>query len=104
MIRVLVADDHLAVREGVRTLLANEGEITIVGQAGDGSTALSLARVLRLRVLRQDGGGAHFGRELGTLRCGGHPGSLGSLVRLTVVRRLRLGDVVEAGRRVGSPS
>ena len=40
MIRVLVADDHLAVREGVRTLLANEGEITIVGQAGDGSTAL----------------------------------------------------------------
>ena len=47
MIRVLVADDHLAVREGVRTLLANEREITIVGEADDGSTALALARSLR---------------------------------------------------------
>ena len=47
MIRVLVADDHLAVREGIRTLLANEREITIVGEADDGSTALSLARTLR---------------------------------------------------------
>ena len=47
MIRVLVADDHLAVREGLRTLLANEREITIVGEADDGSTALSLARTLR---------------------------------------------------------
>src|SRR5204863_4444345 len=47
VIRVLVADDHLAVREGVRTLLANEREITIVGEADDGSTALALARTLR---------------------------------------------------------
>jgi len=47
VIRVLVADDHLAVREGIRTLLANEREITIVGEADDGSTALSLARTLR---------------------------------------------------------
>jgi cellulose synthase/poly-beta-1,6-N-acetylglucosamine synthase-like glycosyltransferase/CheY-like chemotaxis protein len=35
------------VREGVRTLLANEREITIVGEADDGSTALALARRLR---------------------------------------------------------
>src|SRR5438309_3146728 len=47
VIRVLVADDHLAVREGIRTLLANEREITIVGEADDGSTALALARTLR---------------------------------------------------------
>ena len=47
MIRVLVADDHLAVREGLRALLASEREITIVGEADDGSTALSLARTLR---------------------------------------------------------
>jgi cellulose synthase/poly-beta-1,6-N-acetylglucosamine synthase-like glycosyltransferase/DNA-binding NarL/FixJ family response regulator len=47
VIRVLVADDHLAVREGVRTLLANDREITIVGEADDGSTALALARSLR---------------------------------------------------------
>src|SRR5438093_1546143 len=47
VIRVLVADDHLAVREGIRTLLANEREITIVGEADDGSTALALARTRR---------------------------------------------------------
>ena len=46
MIRVLVADDHLAVREHVRALLANEPEITVVGEADDGSTALTLARSL----------------------------------------------------------
>ncbi len=47
LIRVLVADDHLAVREGLRTLLASEREITIVGEAADGSTALSVARALQ---------------------------------------------------------
>jgi cellulose synthase/poly-beta-1,6-N-acetylglucosamine synthase-like glycosyltransferase/CheY-like chemotaxis protein len=47
VIRVLVADDHLAVREGLRALLAKESEITIVGEADDGSTALALARTLR---------------------------------------------------------
>ena len=47
MIRVLVADDHLAVREGLHALLAKEREIAIVGEAGDGSTALGLARRLK---------------------------------------------------------
>jgi cellulose synthase/poly-beta-1,6-N-acetylglucosamine synthase-like glycosyltransferase/DNA-binding NarL/FixJ family response regulator len=47
VIRVLVADDQRAVREGVRTLLANEREIEIVGEAADASTALALARSLR---------------------------------------------------------
>ena len=47
MIRVLVANDHQAVREGVRTLLADEREISVVGEADDGSTALAMARALR---------------------------------------------------------
>ncbi len=47
MIRVLVADDHLAVREGLHALLAKEREIAIVGEADDGSTALELARRLK---------------------------------------------------------
>src|SRR5437899_12092348 len=47
VIRVLVADDHQAVREGVRALLAAEREITVVREAGDGSTALAMARTLR---------------------------------------------------------
>jgi cellulose synthase/poly-beta-1,6-N-acetylglucosamine synthase-like glycosyltransferase/DNA-binding NarL/FixJ family response regulator len=47
VIRVLVADDHLAVREGLHALLAKEREIAIVGEADDGSTALELARRLK---------------------------------------------------------
>jgi len=47
VIRVLVADDHLAVREGLHALLAKEREMAIVGEAGDGSTALELARRLK---------------------------------------------------------
>ena len=35
MIRVLVADDHLAVRESLHALLAKEREIAIVGEADD---------------------------------------------------------------------
>jgi cellulose synthase/poly-beta-1,6-N-acetylglucosamine synthase-like glycosyltransferase/CheY-like chemotaxis protein len=47
VIRVLVADDHLAVREGLHALLAKEREMAIVGEADDGSTALELARRLK---------------------------------------------------------
>jgi cellulose synthase/poly-beta-1,6-N-acetylglucosamine synthase-like glycosyltransferase/DNA-binding NarL/FixJ family response regulator len=47
VIRVLVADDHLAVRDGVRALLADESEISVVGEAADGPSTLALARSLR---------------------------------------------------------
>ncbi len=46
-IRVLVADDHRAVREGVRALLALEPGIVVVGEAADGTSALGLARELK---------------------------------------------------------
>ena len=35
-IRVLVVDDHLVVRTGIRTLLAAEPGITVVGDASNG--------------------------------------------------------------------
>src|SRR3989442_8186222 len=47
VIRVLVAHDHQAVREGVRALLAAERGMTVVGEAADGSTALAMAGALR---------------------------------------------------------
>ncbi|TMD61363.1 MAG: response regulator transcription factor, partial [Chloroflexi bacterium] len=47
MIRVLIADDHLAVREGVRAMLALESGIDVIGEAVDGPTALRLARELK---------------------------------------------------------
>jgi two-component system response regulator NreC len=42
-IRVLIADDHIIVRSGVRLLLEAESEIEVVGEALDGYEALVLA-------------------------------------------------------------
>ncbi|MEV0128685.1 response regulator transcription factor [Dactylosporangium sp. NPDC050688] len=46
-IRVLVADDQAMVRGGLRLILEDQPDITVVGEAADGITALELARRLR---------------------------------------------------------
>jgi DNA-binding NarL/FixJ family response regulator len=46
-IRVLLADDHAAVRQGVRQFLETDEAIAVVAEAGDGLEALRLARELR---------------------------------------------------------
>ncbi len=40
-IRVIVADDHNLVRKGIRALLAEEPDIEVVGEAGDGAAAVT---------------------------------------------------------------
>lgn len=47
MITVVLADDHLLVREGLRNLLERTGDITVAGEAGDGQAALRLIRELQ---------------------------------------------------------
>jgi DNA-binding NarL/FixJ family response regulator len=54
IIRVLLADDHNLVREGLRLLLRSAPDITIVGEADNGVTALSLADQLSPDVLILD--------------------------------------------------
>jgi len=54
MIRVLLADDHTIVREGLRALLAREADIQVVAEAGDGREALRLARETRPDVAAMD--------------------------------------------------
>ena len=44
MIRVLVADDHPVVRQGICTMLELEDDILVVGRAADGEEAVALAR------------------------------------------------------------
>ena len=46
MIRLLLADDHTMVRESLREVLEREGDIQVVGEAGDGETALALVHQL----------------------------------------------------------
>jgi two-component system response regulator NreC len=45
-IRVLLVDDHVVVRHGIRRLLDLDPEISVVGEAGDGRGAVELARQL----------------------------------------------------------
>jgi len=40
MVRVFLADDHAIVRSGLRLLLEREPDFTVVGEAGDGRTAV----------------------------------------------------------------
>jgi DNA-binding NarL/FixJ family response regulator len=44
MIRVLLADDHQIVRDGLRSLLARAGDIEVAAEAADGDQALALVR------------------------------------------------------------
>lgn len=45
-IRLLLVDDHAILREGLAALLESVEDLTVVGQAADGETALSLYREL----------------------------------------------------------
>jgi NarL family two-component system response regulator LiaR len=50
----LVAEDHPIVREGLRTLIASEPGMTLVGEAADGIEAVAKARALRPDVILMD--------------------------------------------------
>jgi DNA-binding NarL/FixJ family response regulator len=54
MIRVLLADDHVLVREGLRALLAKEADIQVVAEAGDGREAIRSAGETRPDVAALD--------------------------------------------------
>ena len=47
MIRVLVVDDHAAMREGISAIVNAQPDMTIAGEAGDGEQAIERFRELR---------------------------------------------------------
>jgi two-component system, NarL family, response regulator LiaR len=53
-IRVLIADDHRMVREGLKAFLAPQEDIEVIGEAKDGSEAVSLAERLAPDVILLD--------------------------------------------------
>ena len=53
-ISVLLVDDHSLVRRGFRRMLEDEPDMTVVGEAGDGTEAIKLAKELKPKVIVMD--------------------------------------------------
>lgn len=53
-IKVLIADDHVFYREGVRALLSNVPEVEVVGEANNGEEAIAQANNLQPNVILMD--------------------------------------------------
>jgi CheY-like chemotaxis protein len=54
IIRLLIVDDHAVMRQGLATSLGQEPDMTIIGEASDGKTALEKARRLQPEVILMD--------------------------------------------------
>jgi len=54
MIRILIADDHAVVRDGLTMILESLNDLTVVGEAGNGREALAQAEALSPDVIIMD--------------------------------------------------
>lgn len=77
MIRIVLADDHAVVRQGIRDFLEADKQLTVVAVAGDGEQAIALAHehkpdVIVLDVQMPKRTGIEVARQLRSdkLRCG----------------------------------
>jgi two-component system, NarL family, response regulator LiaR len=52
--RILIADDHALVREGLRTMLSGEDGIDVIGEANNGRQALNICRELKPDLILMD--------------------------------------------------
>jgi DNA-binding NarL/FixJ family response regulator len=53
-LRVLIADDHTILRDGLKSLVNAQPDMTVVGEAGDGRATLEKAKALRPDVVVMD--------------------------------------------------
>jgi two-component system, NarL family, response regulator YdfI len=54
MIKILIADDHLIIRQGLRLILETEADFELIGEASDGAEALDLCQKLNPDVVLMD--------------------------------------------------
>lgn len=111
MIRTLIVDDHELVRSGVRLMLENTPDITVVGEAPTGEDALTLAKTLYPDVILMDismPGIGGFGACLRLLaRHLNEPAKIlilsGSIEPLLLAKLLELGVSGYLSKHVGGP-
>jgi DNA-binding NarL/FixJ family response regulator len=53
-IRIVIADDHALLREGMRAILSRESDLEVVGEAADGREAIARCRALKPDVILMD--------------------------------------------------
>ena len=53
-VRILIADDHPVVRDGLAAMLGTQPDFEIVGEASDGESAISLAEEVQPHVVLMD--------------------------------------------------
>ena len=62
-IRIVVADDHPVVRDGLIAMLQTQSDFEVIGEAGDGAEALHIvAEQCPRRIIARSGDAAH-GRD-----------------------------------------
>ena len=98
-IRVLVADDQRAVREGLSTLLALLTGVEVIGAAADGNEALAKAIQLRPDVVLMDLRMPHCDGTEATRRLREHDASIKVLVLTTYADDRSVIDALRAGAR-----
>ncbi len=54
MIKILIADDHLLVRQGIRALLEAYNDVEVIGEAEDGQEAYEMAKKLKPDIVLMD--------------------------------------------------
>jgi len=93
-IRILLVDDNVVYRAGVRALLWKQGDLVVVGEAGTGEEAVASAKATRPHVVMPGKGGVWAMRQLTAL------GVRASVLVLTALsQEWELLEALEAGAR-----
>jgi two-component system response regulator NreC len=96
-IRVVLADDHAVLRDGLCSLLAESPDIEVVGQAGDGLQAVRMAHQLRPDVVVMDIGMPRLSGAEATRRITRDDPEIRVLVLSQYDESGRILDAIEAG-------